>query len=196
MQKATHHIYSFGDFTLDLATCCLLRDGQEVKLRPKSFEGLRFLVENSGRLVTKDELIQALWPDSFVTENSLVKCLKDVRLALEDESQRYIKTVPRRGYIFIAEVSENSSAIGAPPYKDQFEKDQFEGIRVVIEEDEQGFETEEHTATHPLLPAAPDSFWRRFQSSPTLVGISIALVGVAVALSYVLISRRPNSQSP
>ena len=190
MQKATHHTYSFGDFSLDIATCCLLRDGQEVKLRPKSFEGLRFLVENSGRLVTKDELMQALWPDSFVTENSLVKCLKDVRLALEDESQRYIKTVPRRGYIFIAQVSENSSATGAPPYKDQ-----FEGIRVVIEEDEQGFDTEEQgveaTARHPLLPAAPNSIWRRSQSSPTLVGIIVALVGVAVALSYLLISRRP-----
>ena len=190
MQKATHHTYSFDDFTLDLATCCLLRDGQEIKLRPKSFEGLRFLVENSGRLVTKDELMQALWPDSFVTENSLVQCLKDVRLALEDESQRYIKTVPRRGYIFIAQVSENSSATGVPHYKDQ-----IEGIRVVIEEDEQGFETEEQsvegTASHPLLPAAHNSTWRRFQSSPTLVAISVALVGLAVALSYFLISGRP-----
>jgi DNA-binding response OmpR family regulator len=52
MQKATRHTYSFDDFTLDVTTCCLLRDGQEVKLRPKSFEGLRFLVENRGRLVT------------------------------------------------------------------------------------------------------------------------------------------------
>ena len=189
MQKATHHTYSFDSFTLDLATCCLLRDGQEVKLRPKSFEGLRFLVENSGRLVTKDELMQTLWPDSFVTENSLVKCLTDVRLALEDESQRYIKTVPRRGYIFIAQVSENSSATGAAVYKDE-----VEGIRVVIEEDEQGFETErdgvEATARLSSLSAAPKSIWRGFQSNPTLVAISVALVGLAIALSCFLISRR------
>src|SRR5215469_16606600 len=110
MQRATHPSYSFDDFTVDLATGCLLRNGKEVKLRPKSFEALRYLVENGCRLVSKDELMRALWPDSFVTENSLVKCMKDVRLALEDESQHYIKTVPKRGYIFTAEVCENSAA--------------------------------------------------------------------------------------
>jgi TolB-like protein/DNA-binding winged helix-turn-helix (wHTH) protein/Tfp pilus assembly protein PilF len=167
-----------------------MRKDREVKLRPKSFEALKYLVQNGGRLVSKDELMRALWPDSFVTENSLVKCLKDVRLALEDESQRYIKTVPRRGYIFIGQVSENSFATGAPPYKDQ-----VEGIRVVIEEDEQGFEAEEQrveaSARHPLLAAAPNSVWRRFQSSPTLFRISVVFVGLAIALSYLLISRRP-----
>jgi DNA-binding winged helix-turn-helix (wHTH) protein len=88
MQRATHPSYSFDDFTLDLAAACLLRKGREVKLRPKSFEALRYLVENGGRLVSKDELIRALWPESFVTENSLVKC-EGRAAGLEDESQRY-----------------------------------------------------------------------------------------------------------
>src|SRR5215470_5173450 len=102
---------SFGDFTLDVRRACLLRSGKEVKLRPKPFEVLKYLVENPGRVVTKAELLQAVWPDSFVTDDSLVQCLRDVRRALDDDSQRYIKTVPRRGYIFEAEITERDSAI-------------------------------------------------------------------------------------
>jgi len=104
MQIPAHQTYSFDGFTVDLARSCLLRDGEEVKLRPKSFEALKYLVEHTGRLISKEELIGVLWPDSLVTPGSLVQCLRDVRLALGDEEQEYIKTVPRRGYIFNAEV--------------------------------------------------------------------------------------------
>src|SRR5262245_46461260 len=100
--------YSFDCFTLDLTRGCLLREGQEVKIRPKSFEALKFLAENRGRLIGKEELIRALWPDSFVTDGSLTQCLRDVRLALGDDEQRYLKTVPRRGYIFEAEMMDQS----------------------------------------------------------------------------------------
>jgi Tol biopolymer transport system component/DNA-binding winged helix-turn-helix (wHTH) protein len=96
--------FAFDEFIVDTARACLLRHGEEVRLRPKSYEAFKYLIENRGRLVTKDELIRVLWPDSFVTDDSLVKCLRDVRLALGDEERRYIKTVPRRGYIFDAEV--------------------------------------------------------------------------------------------
>jgi len=107
MREPSRQCYSFDGFTLEIACAPLLRDGQQVRLRPQSFEVFRYLVENRGRLVTKEEFIRALWPDSFVTDDSLVKCLRDVRLALGDESHRYIKTVPRRGYIFEAEVTEH-----------------------------------------------------------------------------------------
>jgi DNA-binding winged helix-turn-helix (wHTH) protein len=104
MQKAFHPSYSFEDFTLRVPVRGrLLRADEEVKLRPKSYEALKYLIENNGRLVGKEELMQALWPDSFVTDDSLVKCLRDVRLALGDDAQHFIKTVPRRGYIFRAE---------------------------------------------------------------------------------------------
>src|SRR5215831_2818170 len=96
----------FAGFTLDLQRASLWYSGQEVKLRPKSYEVLKYLVENHGRLVTKDELIQAVWPDSFVTDNSLVQCLHDIRRALGKEAQQLIRTVPRRGYIFDADVVE------------------------------------------------------------------------------------------
>ena len=105
-----------------------MREGREVKLRPKSFACLKYLVENRGRLVTKEELIQAVWPDSFVTDDSLVQCLIDVRRALGDDSLSYIKTVPRRGYLFDTEVIEEAPGAAGAVYAEQ-----VEAVRVVIE---------------------------------------------------------------
>ena len=102
--------YSFGEFTLDLERGALLRRGVDVELRPKSFEVLRVLVERHGRLVTKQELLDAVWGRVVVTEGSVAKCLIDIRRAIEDRTQQLIKTVPRRGYIFDAPV-----ASGDPP---------------------------------------------------------------------------------
>src|SRR5829696_6045741 len=107
MQKTAHQTYSFGEFTLNLTRGALLRGAEEVKLRPKSFEVLRYMAENHGRLISKDELIDFVWHGMAVTDDSLVQCLKDIRVALDDRSQAYIKTVPRRGYIFEKEVTEN-----------------------------------------------------------------------------------------
>lgn len=106
----SHHTYFFKEFTVDLGRGCLWRGAEELKLRPKVFEALSYLVLNSNRLVTKDELIKAIWTDTFVTDDSLVQCLVELRRALGDEAPACIKTVPRRGYIFTAEVSE-----GLPP---------------------------------------------------------------------------------
>jgi DNA-binding winged helix-turn-helix (wHTH) protein/TolB-like protein len=95
-----HERYIFDEYILDLQRACLLRDGEPVSLRPKSFDALRYLIEQRGRVVGKEELVQALWPQSVVTEGSLAKCIQDVRNALQDRGHRYVKTVPRRGYIF------------------------------------------------------------------------------------------------
>lgn len=99
--------YQFGDFTLDVARGCVLKAGAEIKLRPKVYETLKYLVENSGRLVGKQELIQAVWPDAFVTDDSLVQCTVELRRALDDRTQRLLKTVPRRGYLFTAQVVQD-----------------------------------------------------------------------------------------
>jgi DNA-binding winged helix-turn-helix (wHTH) protein/tetratricopeptide (TPR) repeat protein len=97
---------SFDGFTLDLKRGCLFgREGGEVRLRPKAFEVLRYLAENSGRLIAKEELIGSVWPDTAVTNDSLVQCLIEVRRALGNEGQHLVKTVPRRGYIFQAPVT-------------------------------------------------------------------------------------------
>ena len=99
-----HLTYEFGEFTLDLVSGCLLKAGVEIKLRPKVHETLRYFVEHAGQLVSKAELMQAVWPDSFVTDDSLVQCTLELRRALDDRSQQLFKTVPRRGYLFTAEV--------------------------------------------------------------------------------------------
>ncbi|HYZ85439.1 MAG TPA: winged helix-turn-helix domain-containing protein [Bryobacteraceae bacterium] len=98
--------YSFGNnFTLDLVRGVLLRGIEEIDLRPKSFEVLTYLVEHRGQLVAKSALIDAVWPDTSVGDNSLSQCLLEIRRALSDDSQQFIRTVARRGYIFTAPVS-------------------------------------------------------------------------------------------
>ena len=128
MQKTPHQTYSFGEFTLDLTRGCLLRDTSEIKLRPKSFDVLKFLVENGGRLVGKDELIDFAWQGTAVTDDSLVQCLKDIRNALDDKDQTYIKTVPRRGYVFEKDVLEDGAAVYL---------EEVSSVHVVIEESEE-----------------------------------------------------------
>src|SRR5262249_43084748 len=82
----------------------------EIELRPKSFELLRYLVENGGRLISKDELVNAVWTNVIVSDDSLTQCVSDLRRALNDSDRRIIKTVPRRGYIFSAPVSSHKGA--------------------------------------------------------------------------------------
>src|SRR4051794_14735892 len=98
--------YRFDRFTLDLARGALLaEDGSELPLRPKSSALLRLLVENAGRLLDRDAIMAAVWPDVFVTDDSIAQCVRDVRCALGDGAGRLLRTVPRRGYLLGAEVS-------------------------------------------------------------------------------------------
>jgi TolB-like protein len=98
-------MFQFEGYTLDIARGSLRAAGGEVQLRPKSFEVLRFLVENADRLVTKEELIKAIWPNVVVTDESLTHCISEVRQAIGDSKQAIIATVPRRGYRLVAPVS-------------------------------------------------------------------------------------------
>lgn len=89
----------FESFTLDLDRLCLLGPSGPADLRRKSFEVLRYLVEHAGRVVTKQEMLDALWPDVTVGDESLTQCISEVRRAINDTDQRIIKTIPRRGYL-------------------------------------------------------------------------------------------------
>ncbi len=95
----------FEAFTLDLERLCLDGPPGQIDLRRKSFDVLRYLVEHAERVVTKEELIKAVWPDVTVGDESLTQCISEVRRALGEESHRIIKTVPRRGYLFDVPVS-------------------------------------------------------------------------------------------
>jgi predicted ATPase len=98
----------------------VLKAGEEIKLRPKVYETLKYLVENFGRLISKQELMQAVWPDAFVTDDSLVQCTVELRRALEDGTQQLLRTVPRRGYLFTAQVRESRSTPLPSPGTDSF----------------------------------------------------------------------------
>src|SRR5271165_421278 len=104
----------FPPFRLDPVNQCLWRRGDEedehrILLTPKAFAMLRYLVEHAGRLVTQDEMLEALWPGTYVQPEVLKSHIRDVRAALGDDSKspRFIETHPRRGYQFVAAVSED-----------------------------------------------------------------------------------------
>src|SRR5215813_5412931 len=97
-------MFQFEGYTLDIVRHSLRAADREVALRPKNFELLRYLVENPDRLVTKEELLKAIWPNVTVTDESLMRCVSEVRHAIGDTKQAVIATVPRCGYRFTAPV--------------------------------------------------------------------------------------------
>lgn len=105
MYSPAHNVFRFEGHELDVTRGCLLNLQGEVNLRPKSFAVLCHLVENANRLISKEEMLKAVWRGAFVTDDSLTQCVREVRLAIGDREQRIIKTVPRRGYLFAATVS-------------------------------------------------------------------------------------------
>src|ERR1700761_6682275 len=103
----------FDRYLLDLERGCLLLQENEIALRPKTFSVLCYLVENGRRLVSKDELFAAVWPNVTVTDDTLVQSISELRQAIGDEGARLIRTVPRRGYRFDAEVTEVSLTVAS-----------------------------------------------------------------------------------
>jgi adenylate cyclase len=110
--------YRIGEFTLDVSQGCLRRGGIDVPLRPKSFALLEYLITHAGRLVTKDELLSKIWPNVIVTEDSLTRCISEVRTALGDTGQTAIKTVSKRGYIFAGPVTQAGDDLPVQPVPD------------------------------------------------------------------------------
>jgi adenylate cyclase len=110
-------MFQFEGYTLDIARSSLRAADRDVQLRPKSFEVLRYLVENADRLVTKEELIKAIWPNVVVTDESLTHCISEVRQAIGDSKQAIIATVPRRGYRLVAPVSRLATNAAAAPQR-------------------------------------------------------------------------------
>src|SRR5260370_12365398 len=106
MGKEMKNFYEFGPYRIDPSQRLLLRDGRPVQLQPKAFDTLLVLVQNSEKAVLKDELMKALWPDSFVEESNLSQNIFVLRKALGDTGgeYRYIVTLPGRGYLFAARV--------------------------------------------------------------------------------------------
>lgn len=106
MQAVQGSVYRFAGFSLDPGAGMLRKGGREIVLRPKSLELLAFLLRNTGRVISKDELLSSVWNDRIVTEDSLTQCVHDIRRALADDEQNLVRTVPRRGYLFPSEALE------------------------------------------------------------------------------------------
>ena len=106
----------FGPFRLDPDYACLWSEAQAIPLPPKVFAVLRYLVTHPNRLVTKDELLDAVWPEVAVSDAVVRVAIGALRKVLGDMAQtpRYIATVPRRGYRFLAPVVEDASIIASP----------------------------------------------------------------------------------
>jgi DNA-binding winged helix-turn-helix (wHTH) protein/TolB-like protein/Flp pilus assembly protein TadD len=107
MSSEAPRFLDFGPFRLDLTDHLLLRAGQAVALTPKAFDTLLVLVRNNGRIVEKDELLKSVWPETFVEEATLAQNIFTVRQALGGSAgEQYIRTIPKRGYRFVASVTE------------------------------------------------------------------------------------------
>lgn len=109
MDRIAPRILLFDRFVLDLRRGGLRAGDQDIELRPKAFEVLRYLLENAGRLVAHEELHEAVWGDVAVSNDSIVQCIRELRSKLGDHDHRLIKTVARRGYVLDAAVSEQDA---------------------------------------------------------------------------------------
>ncbi|MFQ5696299.1 MAG: transcriptional regulator, partial [Terriglobia bacterium] len=107
--------YRFGEFRLDPAAARLVRGEQDIELPPKAFQVLAYLVEHRERVVPKQQLVETIWRDTFVTDDALVQAITTIRRALGDsaEEPRFIRTRPRLGYQFIAPVRSDSQPVSA-----------------------------------------------------------------------------------
>ena len=182
MSRQVRHLYEFGPFRLDPEKTCLWRDGEPVPLTPKAVETLLVLIQQNGKLVEREDLMSAIWPDTFVEDGNLnfnVSMLRKV-LGTDEAGEQYIQTVPRHGYRFRADVREVSEEVPA------LVVEKHTRARVVIEERELPATAESEVARAQLLPAV-QSRRNRWVYATAALG-SLALV---VAVIWVLLNRYP-----
>ncbi|MGI8734917.1 MAG: winged helix-turn-helix domain-containing protein [Pyrinomonadaceae bacterium] len=178
-------LHLFGEFVLDTSRGCLLRSGRPVHLRPQAYKALKYLAENSGRLISKDQLIDEVWEGRAVTDDSLVQCLRDVRHALGDVAGRYLRNERGRGYIFDPGIPEPSET--APVLTEH-----IDFVRLVVEDEE----TDELGATQRRL--GTPSGLRKNISTRNLVLTVAGLVMVAAAgfIGYRFSASRSSASTP
>lgn len=203
--------YEFGAFRIDVAERLLLRGGEVVPLTPKAFDTLLVLVERSGRLVEKDELMRRLWPDTFVEEANLAHNISLLRKAFGDGAgdSKFIQTVPRRGYRWLAGVEERREAEKhsrddetPPPARPQAFSDSspaqgLAGWTAEVDgrrEKTDGESNDSEDASAPPSVVSPPAR-ARGRVSPARLFAAVALAAVAV-VAVVLLLRRGSSAPP
>lgn len=199
---------SFGVFRLDTPNACVWRGAEMIKLTPKAFAVLSYLLEHSGRIVTKDELFTAVWPETVVSDVALSVCIRELRKSLEDDAKtpQYIETVHRRGFRFLPTVASppvQSSRFQVPSQEEkdsrqnsvansQEEESQRPALSVVegarVEETE--IETEklcslDAAQRNPGEEVSRSRLPVRFLRATALVLVAVVLlIGVALTIRY------------
>src|SRR5262245_6486452 len=107
----------FRDFRLDITNQCLWRGEERLSLAPKAFDLLRYLVDHANRLVSQEEILESLWPDTFVNPEVVKKYILGIRKVLGDQHDKpeFIRTFPKRGYQFVAPIVDDAPAIAVKP---------------------------------------------------------------------------------
>jgi DNA-binding winged helix-turn-helix (wHTH) protein/TolB-like protein/Tfp pilus assembly protein PilF len=178
MSRQANHLYEFGPFRLDASERLLLRDGHPVSLTPKAFDTLLALVESSGHIVEKDDLMQKVWPDAVVEESTLAQNVFTLRKALGEGSSehQYIETIPKHGYRFVSEVRQ-LPIDGASLIVERHTRS-----RIITEEQEQ---TSARDFARALLRTSPERVRSNgLRLSPTVLAVFVLLAGVAAAIIY------------
>jgi TolB-like protein/DNA-binding winged helix-turn-helix (wHTH) protein len=167
---------SFKAFHLDTANRILARDGERVAIAPKTFDVLAYLVEHAGRLVTQDEILAALWSETYVNPEVLRKYILEIRKALGDRPGKpeFVETLPKRGYRFIAPVVD-VSAVESPALPNASDKEE-PGIQESV-----GFPTARSAQESPSDKRRPWKF---------AIMLVAAIVAAAAITGYVRVARQ------
>jgi DNA-binding winged helix-turn-helix (wHTH) protein/TolB-like protein/Flp pilus assembly protein TadD len=192
MPSNLKHFYDFGAYRVDVGERLLLRAEEVVPLTPKAFDMLLVLLEGSGHVLTKEELMSRVWPDSFVEEANLSHNIYKLREALGQGSdgEKFIETVPRRGYRFVAKVTEMHDQ-GSDLIVQEHSR-----ARIVVEEEDTSvnlIETPVVSTTPARALSSPIRSHRGFPTRPIFVIAAVVLIGLAVAASVYFWSTRKSS---
>ena len=178
-------IYRFDNVRVDAASFRVWKDERAVQIEPKAFQVLLFLIENRGRLVEKRELLDAVWKETFVTENALTREIAQLRKALGESAReaKYIETVPTKGYRFIADVEVKNGRQA----KDEDKKETVE----------KAYKDESVSASSPVTSFKKEDAKETRRSNQRITFISIAAL-IFIALAGLLvwyILKRPANET-
>jgi DNA-binding winged helix-turn-helix (wHTH) protein/TolB-like protein/Flp pilus assembly protein TadD len=187
MSHQVRHLYEFGPFRLDPEKPCLWRDGEPISLTPKAVETLIVLVQQSGKLVERERLMNAIWPNTFVEDGNLNFNVSVLRKALgtDEAGEQYIQTIPRRGYRFNADVREVAEEMPV------LIVEKHTRAQVVIEEREFPTEAEIAVEKAALLPGPSP---RKHQGIYAATAVSL-LVAIG-AVTWFLFPREVTQNQP
>src|SRR5947208_1903450 len=182
MPRDLKHFYDFGSYSVDESGRLLLRGDEVVPLTPKAFEMLLVLLESSGHVLTKEELIKRVWPDTIVEEANLSHNIYKLREALAEgrDGEKYIETVPRRGYRFVAKVTQ------VKDHGPDLIVEEHSRAHIIVEEDDTPQVIETSAAISPAreLPSQIQARRASITNPGVMIAAGIILIGLIVGSIY------------